>query len=238
MYEGTEDWRITEAVLSPDGQHLALVELRDTEQQERAERLLLKNRKTGEVGELWGGPGIYIINVHWAPNSAAVLWQGKASSDTDAEGAGWHLCLATVPAFEVTSISTPEKRFSIDDESWAPDSKRVVGFALGREEVAIYVIEMATGNTTRIVSMPGMSLDSLAGCTWSPDGRWIAFGAYAKKLLGAYENCVYFVSPGGGEPLLVLGPTSDEISSLSWSPSGHRLAFVRANRIEIRQVEP
>ncbi len=236
IQEATHEWDITGARLSPDGEYLALTESRNGDSESMSRRIIAANIQTGQVTELWGGRNQYIAQYLWAPDSRSLMWKGRNLGDTDLEARGSRFFMVTLPGFELTEIATPEPDFTVSDGCWSPDSRQIVGFSLEQGQVGIYVITVATGKTERIVSMSGSSVDFVAGCAWSPDGRWIAFGTWVEEPRGVLVRQVYFVSPQGGQPILVLDPTSDEISSLSWSPSGDSLALVGANAIEISKL--
>ena len=143
---------------------------------------------------------------------------------------GWAFSPSWSPDSRLIAYSTPERVFVVstdgrkrrllaasrgsrDRPSWSPDGQKLV---LGIEG-ELYVIDVRSGKMRRIVSRR-WSKDPL----WSPDGRWIAF---TRARAPTSPADVYLVRPSGtGLKRLTRTPSYE--GSLTWSPTGRRLAFV------------
>ncbi len=117
------------------------------------------------------------------------------------------------------------------DAVWAPSDDR---FAMVDSTNAI-VTENADGAGRRTVVPPpsadeGVTTD-VGGLSWSPDGRWIAYGE-RKRQSGATPPYIaarlWLVSADGGAPTNVYDagdPPQDDVGLLGWSGDGHALLF-------------
>ena len=103
----------------------------------------------------------------------------------------------------------------VDDEI-SPDGKRVV-FASDRSgDVEIWVADIDGSNPLQLTSLHA----PLAGSPrWSPDGRWIVFGAMVDESGGAF-----LVSADGGTPRR-LTPPSVSALVFAWSHHGESIYF-------------
>lgn len=104
---------------------------------------------------------------------------------------------------------------------WSPDGSRIA-FACrchGRDQYELYVVEVASGNVTRITNTPGHETDP----DWSPDGdrivyvRWRADGSGYSKLMtvhptGLFATVLQSRMRGNPDP--------------SWSPDSRKIVYV------------
>lgn len=123
----------------------------------------------------------------------------------------------------VSSNGTNPWRFTWDNEDycpcWSPDGTEIVVHSTYR-----------TGNQELwIVSVPDGIPKQLTNTSWqeyhasySPDGRWIAFGSNRSG-----KNGLWIMPAAGGEQILVVDDIGWGVSP-SWSPDGQRIAFERS----------
>ena len=99
---------------------------------------------------------------------------------------------------------------------WSPDGTRIALTRTDGSNVDVYVVEVATGQLTRLTATTGEDRDP----SWSPDGAHIAF---TSERDGNRE--VYVARSDGGS---VRRLTNDQArdASPSWSPDGSRILFV------------
>jgi len=105
-----------------------------------------------------------------------------------------------------------------------------LAFVASRHDIgptAIYVLER--DGRSRRVTPPGVDAWSQA---WSPDGRRLAYaaGRVGRNPYQLAADDLYIVTTDGGRRVQLTRTATDE-SSPSWSPDGHRLAYVRGGRI-------
>jgi serine/threonine-protein kinase len=107
---------------------------------------------------------------------------------------------------------------------WSPDGNQVAYQASD----GIYVVP-ALGGSPRLVSrvaqgqFPGGGLTTLAGLTWSPDGRELAHAIASPGETGQ----LLVVGIDGGEPRRI--PAPREANSPAWSPDGRWIAVASGN---------
>lgn len=79
----------------------------------------------------------------------------------------------------------------------------------------------ADGGNVRRLTYQG---DYNTGCSWSPDGRWIA---YETRVAGQFD--IWLIDPDGSTNVpLVTNPRTDE--GASWSPDGRKIVFSSTRR--------
>ncbi len=113
--------------------------------------------------------------------------------------------------------------------SWSPDGTRLaVGFGDG-ENCGIFLINPDGGRSERLTD--GSTIDFRPA--WSPDGRTIAYVAYAKTDADAKDSGVYVIAADGTGKRRVDGET---VSYAMWSLDGSMLLLQSANTA--RLIDP
>lgn len=117
-------------------------------------------------------------------------------------------------------VSTVGERAIYNQPAFSPDRKRlaVIKTDLGNETEDIWVLDVATGNSTRITS--SQKQEWVRALAWSPDGSQLAFSALRSGYFGLYRKA----SNGEGtEELLYQHP--GQITLTDWSMDGRFLSF-------------
>jgi Tol biopolymer transport system component len=103
--------------------------------------------------------------------------------------------------------------------TWAPDGR---SFAVATDDARAVIIRLGSRMRTSVRDPLFGSLDSFA---FSPDGRYLVATAGDPEASHPRPGLYAFDLRRGGRRLALLsGPVS---GALSWSPDGHRIAFVR-----------
>ena len=107
--------------------------------------------------------------------------------------------------------------------SFSPDRTRlaVVKSDLESNTEDVWVLNVASGNSTRITSNQTRRQEQVRTPVWSPDGSQVAYGALRGGSWGLYRKA----SNGEGtEELLYQHPGAD-VTLTDWSPDGRFLSF-------------
>ena len=99
--------------------------------------------------------------------------------------------------------------------AWSPDGTRLayVGFEGGRS--AIYICDLASGHSVRVISEPGIN----GSPAWSPDGSRLAV-----TLSFEHNPDIYLIDPDtGNRRRITFSPGID--TEAAWSPDGQTIAF-------------
>ncbi|MGH8160651.1 MAG: DPP IV N-terminal domain-containing protein, partial [Gammaproteobacteria bacterium] len=115
---------------------------------------------------------------------------------------------------------------------FSPDGKSIA-FIRGAKELE--VVNVANGRVRELTSGElalHHPLGSRHSFAWSPDGRWIAFMAWGKRM---YRNAeVVAVAGGKPRPVSFLGNTFS--GSLRWAPDGKSLFFSTGMRTKMGHI--
>ena len=110
---------------------------------------------------------------------------------------------------------------NISQVTVSPDGKQL-GFWVSGREGGLYVLTIETGESRRIVRIPGPQWRGIGGgdFNWSPDMKWIAYSARSESR--AWN--IFIVPSSGGEPVNVTRLYAEH-SQPAWSLDGRYLYF-------------
>jgi len=194
-----------ELALSPDGKKVAVVA--------RGEIFAASAKDGGDavrVTKAYARDG----QITWSPDSKRIAY----ISERNGNGQLFLFDFTTNTETQLTSdkLTDAAPKFSPDGKSLA--------FVRDRKELRLY--DLAAKQERAVAN--GYLNPSPSTLVWSPDSKWIAYGALSTK---AFRN-VFAVLASGGEAHAVSSLPNGFISSLSWSPDGTYMLFNSAQRTE------
>jgi Tol biopolymer transport system component len=185
--------------------------------------LFLVDTQTGEVTPvvIWGDRAIAIPD--WFPDGKRLLYLSQNPEAGTIIGAVVIRDLATGQE-QVLFRAAPGA--TIDDIALSPDGKQVA-LTLLEEQTRSSILKLlpvAGGDASELVRAKEPEVIVGDSLSWSPDSRYIVFGK-GRSTGQERKTQLLAISPSGGEPH-ALGLAMDSVSSVSFDPNGHRLAFV------------
>lgn len=130
---------------------------------------------------------------------------------------------APAPSFESMKITKLTDTGKAGDAAISPDGKYVVHVKEDAGQESLWVRHIGTGSNVQIIPPAEVEFGRL---TFSPDGSYIYF---PRRKVGDENRALYQVPVLGGEPKEL---NSNVGSSVTFSPDGKRIAFVRGGRNE------
>jgi tricorn protease len=149
--------KITSATVSPSGARAAF--------EARGEIFTVPAEK-GDVRNLTNTPGTAERDPAWSPDGKTIAYFSDATGEyqlhlRDARGSGEAkaLALGEAPNFYFNPV-------------WSSDSKRI---AYGDNRQQLWVVDVATGQNTKVATHSYFSGRAFFDSSWSPDGHWLAY---------------------------------------------------------------
>lgn len=151
-------------------------------------------------------------NLVWSPDSRQLLYTS------------WRTGTPKIYAFDFaaeTERAVTEGPGRDQLAEFSPDGHRLLYGRLIDDESELRVLDWPDGRDRRL------AIDVAGGATWSPDSRWVAYGAETDEFTN-----VMVVPAEGGEARQVSFLANSFFGSLDWSPTGDFLVYRSAQRTE------
>jgi len=113
---------------------------------------------------------------------------------------------------------------AIGSQPWSPDGRDLVSSRVDPTGVALWKVEVLSGEETRLTSPTPGTVDLRAA--WSHDGEWITFARVPPGSLSA----VYLTPASGGEPIPLVANQSSN-GSPNWGLDDRRILFVTSTTL-------
>jgi len=193
----------------------------------------------------------------WSPDGEKIVFSGKGRRYSDL-GDSWDLWIVSATGDNMTQL-TSDRYINEDYPTWSPDGSKIAYVGDGKVFVISSsggVPQVIPGisswgqlawsddgtslavcnNGIQIVTLDGTILKTLVpdirpgGCTWSPNGKTIAFTDYATGI--------WTVPASGGTPKLVIEniTNTQNFEAPDWSPDGKYLAVEKRVSSEIQEI--
>jgi tricorn protease len=202
---------VNEAELSPDGKLFAFGLRGDvwTVATEKPKGVAGRNADFANRLTDWAGDD---SDFSWSPDGTKLYF----TSDREFTTRLYELDVKTGKAASLWDGSDNISRVMV-----SPDGKQL-GFWVSGKDGGLYVLEIATGESRRVVRLPGPQWRGVGGgdFVWSPDMRWIAYSARSESR--AWN--IFVVPASGGEPVNVTRLYAQH-SNPAWSMDGKFLYF-------------
>ena len=157
---------------------------------------------------------IQLVAPRWS--SSGVYLAAKASLDV-ATGVAYVPVVFTPDGRFVALGRTSEQGF--DAFGWSPVADELA-YGLGRENwiTEVYVLDVAAGADTPLVTPPGRDALVISGLAWSPTGRWVALTAWKSEGGGRFQALLRFIDVATGDSWELDVNTSEELDVIGWGP--------------------
>jgi tricorn protease len=203
--------RATDAALSPDGREIALVV--------RGDLFVVPTRAGGSTENLTSSPA-RDLDAEWSSDNRSVVFSSDRSGNEDiylvrsADSAEPRL--SRTLRTQVVPLTTDPARDT--GPRFSPDGRRIA-FQRSGDPGALWVMDADGRNPIRLVQ------GNIGGFSWSPDGRFIAYGRQTLNPTGAAGSDIWVIPAAGGDAVNVTNYPANHRSP-QWSRDGRRLAFI------------
>jgi eukaryotic-like serine/threonine-protein kinase len=152
--------------------------------------------------------------------SAAISPDGKYMAYVDPQG----LHLSVIETGEIHDVPLPEElRTRLWAVNWFPDGEKLILTAESDSEGMMIWVTSVFGGTPR-------KLSDGRGPVVSPQGKLIAF-------ISGRRHEIWVMGANGENPHRILAAENEVYSAVAWSPTGERLAYIRAGSRAAWSVE-
>jgi Tol biopolymer transport system component len=146
----------------------------------------------------------------WSPDGRQIAFSSLAGSGAEDS---WELWLMNADGTRQRRLAS--HIIAKSARGWSPDGKRIVLTATIADNVDIHVVDVQTGQLTRLTSAPGVDRDP----SWSPDGRQLAFSSSREGM-----PQVYVMDADGSHQRRLTSLVTAALAP-RWSPDGALIAF-------------
>ncbi|HEX6894573.1 MAG TPA: DPP IV N-terminal domain-containing protein, partial [Bryobacteraceae bacterium] len=243
---------------SPDSKRLAFASERDGKRQ-----IYIINPLGGEPQQLTTEEND-VRDFEWAPDGSAIAYissgpESKAKKDRKDKYGDFEVVENDYAMMRIWLIKTPAEipadpkqrpkaepltegdKFSVEDLSWAPDSKRIAFSAQRDPDLSssateqLYLVDLADKHVRKLLDSTGPNQHP----RWSPDGRQIAFNTAGGDPFYYYANRRVAVTPVSGGPLKILSTKFDEDANLiDWGPDGIYFSALQKGAAHVFRLNP
>lgn len=202
---------VTEAELSPDGKTFAFGLRGDiwTIPTEKPKGVAARNAEFARRLTDWEGDD---SDFFWSPDGKRLYFTSNREFTT-------RLYEMDLKSMKATPLWN--RNDDLNGVTISPDGKQLSFWVSGREG-GLYLLELESGETRRLVKLPGSHWRGQGGgdYAWSPDLKWIAYSARSESR--AWN--IFIVPTSGGEPVNVTRLYAQHREP-AWSPDGKYLYF-------------
>jgi tricorn protease len=165
----------------------------------------------GDIRNLTQTPGTHDRNPVWSPDGTPLAWFSDASGE-------YELMLGDpTGAAKPRAIALPSAAYFSAPE-WSPDGKQIL---LEDNHLNLWLIEAASGKTSKLDTDNYPDPARRFEPVWSPDSKWIAYS----KSLPSHLRAIFIYSLAEGKPHQVTDGLADSISP-AFDASGKYLYFL------------
>jgi dipeptidyl aminopeptidase/acylaminoacyl peptidase len=157
---------------------------------------------------------IQLVAPRWS--SSGVYLAAKASLDV-ARGVAYVPVVFTPDGRLVALGRRSEQGF--EAFGWSPVADQLA-YGLGREYriTEVYVLDVAAGTDTPLVTRPERDAPVISGLAWSPTGRWVALTAWEDEGAGRFPAILRIIDAATGDSWELDVNTSEELDVIGWGP--------------------
>lgn len=196
---------------SPDGSQIALLVVREDEDDNELNELYAINLDGTSASVLAGTPRLAWLE--WSPDSSQIAFQ---------------IWERDVPRIYLTNVSSINQATPLVDglyPNWSPDSDSIV---FVEPDEAIRTIDIDTGDISTLVDTPA----DYRSAIWSPDGRKIAF-----VISTRIRHHIYVMDVDDSDVTEVGSLQTPFSPRIYWAPDSSKLAFTIPNRLFVVDID-